>query len=74
MCLTCHRAHASAHDNIGKWDFNTELLAHSSLVTASATEIADQNAGTYAAGASIDIEGTYGAGQRSLCNKCHVQD
>ena len=27
MCLTCHRAHASAFKNIGRWDFETALIA-----------------------------------------------
>ena len=27
MCLTCHRAHASAFDNSGRWDFGTTFIA-----------------------------------------------
>ena len=27
MCLTCHRAHASAFENIGRWEFDTTYLA-----------------------------------------------
>ncbi|MFH1028135.1 MAG: cytochrome C, partial [Pseudomonadota bacterium] len=27
MCLTCHRAHASAFENIGRWDFRARLIA-----------------------------------------------
>jgi hypothetical protein len=29
MCLTCHRAHASAFSSIGRWDFDAALLAES---------------------------------------------
>jgi hypothetical protein len=29
MCLSCHRAHASAFKNAGRWDFTNELLADS---------------------------------------------
>ena len=74
MCLTCHRAHASANENIGKWDFGAELLTESSLAGSDDSFGLDKNAGTYAAGAIIDIAATYGHSQRSPCNKCHVQD
>ena len=74
MCLTCHRAHASAYQNIGRWDFEHELLTETPLLTGAVTTITDRNAGTYKAGASVDIATEYGAYQRSLCNKCHLQD
>lgn len=65
MCLTCHRAHASAFSDIGKWDFQEELLADSpQLVSAEATHV------YY--GETITTK--FGQYQRSLCNKCHVQD
>lgn len=60
MCLTCHRAHASTGPSSGRWDFNI-------------TTWEDEGHGgswvipnPYAA--------TAGIGQRSLCNKCHIQD
>lgn len=69
MCLTCHRAHASAFDNIGRWNFgNTFLMEEeANAITAGFTvkELFNGNDMTrYAAG---DL-------QRSLCNKCHAQD
>jgi hypothetical protein len=72
MCLTCHRAHASANANAGKWDFEVELL-----VESHALESADVPVGAavyYERGGVVDITTKYGAHQRSLCNKCHVKD
>jgi len=72
MCLTCHRAHASAHNNAGRWDFETEYLADShALVSPDVPASANPY---YGDGAAIDVVAKYGAYQRSLCNKCHVQD
>lgn len=72
MCLTCHRAHASAHANAGRWDFEVELL-----VESHALESPDVPVGAavyYKDAAVVDIATEYGPYQRSLCNKCHVQD
>jgi hypothetical protein len=72
MCLTCHRAHASANANAGRWDFEVELIAESH-----ALESADVPLGAavyYKDAAVVDVVAEYGAYQRSLCNKCHVQD
>jgi hypothetical protein len=70
MCLSCHRAHASAFNNAGRWDFTASLLAESANYTT-VTDIS----GTvpyYADGVAVDMSAN--AEQRSLCNKCHVQD
>lgn len=68
MCLTCHRAHASPFPNIGRWYFEDTLMledSHPQITDTGAT--ADDVANKW-----------YGrvipAGQRSFCNKCHVQD
>ena len=72
MCLTCHRAHASAHNNAGRWDFETEYIAEShALVSPDVPASANPY---YGDGAAIDVVAKYGHYQRSLCNKCHVQD
>lgn len=61
MCLTCHRAHASSGPNSGRWDFNiTEYLEEG--VESGSYKIPNPYAGTS------------GDAQRSLCNKCHLQD
>ena len=71
MCLTCHRAHASAFNNITRWDMEHELLAEgwptaANLVTMGAVPLSDYY--------GRDIATDFGDFQRSLCNKCHVQD
>jgi hypothetical protein len=61
MCLTCHRAHATSGPAAGRWDFNITLWNEDGVESGS---FAIPN--PYAA--------TAGDHQRSLCNKCHVQD
>ncbi|MBE0574975.1 MAG: hypothetical protein IH613_03670 [Desulfuromonadales bacterium] len=75
MCLTCHRAHASAFDNALRWDPNHEFLADSGILNEATTTLLSNGAVPYyALGVAVDIVATYGEWQRSLCNKCHVQD
>jgi hypothetical protein len=72
MCLTCHRAHASAHSNSGRWDLSIDMIARSAALTAidlPGTEIV-----YYDSTGEVDVAVKYGKYQRSLCNKCHVQD
>ena len=71
MCLTCHRAHASAFNNITRWDTETELLSHS---LPGATQLAAMGAVPDSAYYGRDIGTEFGDYQRSLCNKCHIQD
>ena len=71
LCLTCHRAHASAFNNAGRWDFETDFLAHS---TPSATNLAALGAPPNAHYYGRSIATEFGEYQRSFCNKCHVQD
>ena len=72
MCLTCHRAHASAFNNITRWDTETtEFLAHS---LPGATQLAAMGAIPDSAYYGRDIGTEFGEYQRSLCNKCHIQD
>ncbi len=71
MCLTCHRAHASAFPDIGRWDFSTELLVDSHPMTGDGGVTADDITSSYY-GRVIATD--FGNGQRSLCNKCHIQD
>jgi hypothetical protein len=68
MCLTCHRAHASAFRSMGRWDFSATFLADS-LPGPS-----DGGADAVNAYYGRDIVSEFGPYQRSLCNKCHVKD
>jgi hypothetical protein len=71
MCLTCHRAHASAFNNATRWDMEHELLAEGWPTAANLTAMgAVANADYY----GRDIHTDFGEFQRSLCNKCHAQD
>jgi len=76
MCLTCHRAHASAFDNALRWDNAETFLAESAvLINKAVVGGAFENTKPYYKnGAAVDMVATYGEYQRSLCNKCHVQD
>ena len=71
MCLSCHRAHASAFNNITRWDMEHELLAEGWPTAANLVAMgAIPNADYY----GRDIATDFGDYQRSLCNKCHVKD
>jgi hypothetical protein len=71
MCLTCHRAHASAFNNITKWDMEHELLADG---WPTAQNLVDMGAIPNSDYYGRDIATEFGDYQRSLCNKCHVKD
>ena len=71
MCLSCHRAHASAFNNITRWDMEHELLADGWPTAANLVAMgALPNSDYY----GRDIATEFGDYQRSLCNKCHVKD
>jgi hypothetical protein len=61
-CVTCHRAHATSAQDMGRWDFTLQNIETDGSVSGSwkipyaqATLPADDD-------------------QKSLCNKCHTQD
>ncbi len=67
MCLSCHRAHASAFSDIARWDMGTTFIneSHPQITDDGAT--ADDVTNKY-------YQYTFSDNQRSLCNKCHVKD
>ncbi len=71
MCLTCHRAHASAFENNGRWDFGTTFIAdsHPRLGDGGATGNDERN--SYY---GRDMVSEFGLYQKQLCNKCHLLD
>jgi hypothetical protein len=71
MCLTCHRAHASAFENIGRWNFKAELLEEG---FPSDQNLLDMGAVANADYYGRDIATDFGEYQRAFCNKCHVKD
>jgi hypothetical protein len=79
MCLTCHRAHASGWDNMLRWNMEGEFLLYQGKYPgidngtpsrhAQGRLAAETRKTFYDRPASL-----YAEFQRSLCNKCHVQD
>lgn len=67
MCLTCHRAHASAFDDIARWDMDSEFIVDSHPATG------DGGLGTNDVAYKY-YQYTFVTDQRSLCNKCHDKD
>ena len=67
MCVSCHRAHASAFSDIGRWDFGETFIvdSHPAGLDEGATQDDLDN---------MYYDYTFVANQRSLCNKCHVKD
>ena len=66
-CITCHRAHASAFDDIGRWDFDTDFMVNS--------HPQDTDGGVGPNDATYKYyQYSFVNNQRSLCNKCHVKD
>lgn len=71
MCLTCHRAHATAFPDMLRWDQEVEFLKDSHPAATDAGVSGNDVLNSYY---GRDIVTTFGDYQRSLCNKCHVQD
>jgi hypothetical protein len=71
MCLTCHRAHASAFQNIGRWDFGTTLVADSHPQPGDGDATGNDAWNSYY---GRDMVSEFGLYQRRLCNKCHLKD
>lgn len=79
MCLTCHRAHASAWDSIARWNMAATFLVYDGTFpgtdVGSPAEIsqgltsADTRRAYYDRPSSL-----FAFRQRSLCNKCHIRD
>jgi len=69
MCLTCHRAHASAFPAAGRWDFTASLLANSHPALGDGGATASDVYNSYY-GRDIAIE--FGTSQGQFCEKCHA--
>jgi hypothetical protein len=71
MCLSCHRAHASAFPNAGRWYFESEFIADSHPAAGDTGVTGDDVENSYY---GRDMATEFGEFQRSLCNKCHGKD
>jgi hypothetical protein len=67
MCVSCHRPHASAFPDAGRWDFGAELMNASHPATGDGGATPEDVTNKY-------YQYTFTAAQKSLCNKCHVKD
>lgn len=71
MCLTCHRAHASAFEHIGRWDMQGTLIADSHPQIGDGGVSGNDILNSYY---GRNILAKFGKFQRQFCNKCHLQD
>jgi cytochrome c553 len=71
MCLSCHRAHASAFPDAARWDMAETLLFESHPNGDDDGSTADDKLNSYYGRTWTDNGDD---SQRSLCNKCHPQD
>lgn len=71
MCLTCHRAHASAFPYIGRWDFKVTFISDSHPKAGDGGVSGNDVLNSYYGRNMVAQFGPY---QRQLCNKCHLQD
>jgi hypothetical protein len=79
MCLTCHRAHASAWDHIARWNMSPEFIVLKGVYPGtdnnSSAEYAQGRTAAETQRAYYDRPVTLFANhQRGLCNKCHIRD
>jgi hypothetical protein len=68
MCLTCHRAHASAFPYMGRWDFTSPLMINSHPAMGDVGVTGNEVFYSYY---GRDMATEFGVGQRILCEKCH---
>ncbi len=68
-CLTCHRAHASAFADAGRWDFTADLLVNSHPAVGDVGATVND---VYFSYYGRDIAAEFGAGQGQFCEKCHA--
>ncbi|MCL7489802.1 MAG: hypothetical protein M8357_16675, partial [Desulfobulbaceae bacterium] len=68
MCLTCHRAHASAFSSIARWDFDAVLLADSHPAPGDGGLAGNDVHHSYY---SRNIPLEFGSDQGPFCEKCH---
>jgi hypothetical protein len=72
MCLSCHRAHASAFDGMVRWNADDTFITNSDVANYVDTQARGNVALTAAYYGRTPAD--MGAYQRSLCNKCHGKD
>lgn len=80
MCLTCHRAHATAWDKAGRWNMKSGFLVYNGDFpgmdrTDVPAQFSQGRTKAETRRAFYDRPANrYSIYQRSLCNKCHTMD
>ena len=78
-CLTCHRAHASGWDSIGRWNFKATVITYAGswpgIANGAPAELSQGRTEAETRLAYYDREPSkFATYQRSLCDKCHAKD
>jgi hypothetical protein len=85
MCLSCHRAHASGFDQMGRWNLSGEFVTVNASWPGTDSTNSDANAKKSSIAAGLTVAqytgamydrpvGNFATYNRSLCNKCHAKD
>lgn len=74
MCLTCHRAHASAFSSMIRWNADDTFITNSDPVNFVDTQTPARGNPALVAGYYGRTPADFGVYQRSMCNKCHGKD
>jgi hypothetical protein len=78
MCLSCHRAHASGWDEAVRWNSKTDYLEYNGYYAQQGQVYQPYGQGRTETEALAAYYGTpqstFAPMQKSLCNKCHVND
>jgi len=79
MCLTCHRAHASAWDHMARWNMASEFIVQKGVYpgTNNGSPEGDAQGRSEAETQKAYYERPvtlFADYQRGLCNKCHIRD
>ena len=79
MCLSCHRAHASGFEYAIRWNPESEMITYAGAWPGTDNGAPSQYARGRTAAEMLAAYNDYPATtfatyQRSLCNKCHIQD
>jgi hypothetical protein len=81
-CISCHRAHASGWDGIGRYNFKSTFITVSDASGAASYPDTVINPESAMGRTSVETRkayydrpaSTFGIYQRALCNKCHAKD
>lgn len=74
MCLSCHRAHASAFPEMLRWNMEGEFITTGGLYAGSTGTSGGRTEAEWTAAYYDRAPTKFATYQRVLCNKCHAKD